>query len=62
MTNMTTNTDAHFPLSWELILLSHILSFGLVIWYKKRVVNFQNHVNIESSMQPTAQYIFPYLQ
>lgn len=60
MTNMTTNTDAHFPLSWELILLSHILFFGLFLWYNKRVVNFQkHHVNIESSMQPTAQYIFP---
>ena len=57
---MMTNTDAHFPLSWELILLSHIHLFGLIIWYKKIVVNFQKHqANIESSMQPTEQYIFP---
>lgn len=55
-----TNTDADFPLSWELLLLSHIHFFGLIIWYNKIVVNFQKHqANIESSMQPTAQYIFP---
>lgn len=60
VTNMTTNTDALFPLSWELILLSHILFFGLFLWYNKKVVNVQKHnVNIESNMQSTAQYIFP---
>lgn len=57
---MMTNTDAHFPLYWELILLSHIQFFGLIIWYNRIVVNFQKHqTNIESNMQPTAQYIFP---
>lgn len=55
-----TNTDAYFPLSWELILLSHIYIFGLIIQYNKIIVNFQKHqTNIESSMQATAQCIFP---
>lgn len=55
-----TNIDAHFPLSWELILLSHIYIFGLIVQYNKIIVTFQKRqANIENSMQPTAQYIFP---
>lgn len=57
---MMTKTDSRFPLSRELILLSHIHLFGLTMSYNKIIANFQKHqADIESGMQPTAQYIFP---